>query len=488
MSGAVRLDWVPPGKVAAAFMASDGPIDAIMGPVGSGKTTAALMRIVTRARLQRPSPVDGVRYFKQLVIRDTFVNLRRTIFPSWHAMFPKDAGEWLEGPPASHRLRFDDGQGMIHLQVDFMGLGEDSIENLLRGYEMTAFYANEVDLLSYGAVDFLFSRTGRYPSKMHGGATWRGGWMDFNAPDQDHWLYQLLVDGIIPESEPEQAASGFHFFQQPGGMTAAAENRHNLPADYYERMLGSMPQWRARRLVHNQWGYSRDGKPVYAEFSDQAHVSPVPLQPVRGLPVGIGMDAGGSPAAAFGQFLPNGQFRVFAEVVTQQGTGPKRFAEMLLDVVNNRCRGHDLFGWADPSAAYGGDSEGADQDWLRTVALATKIRIRPAPTNSPAMRQEAMRTPLSRMIEGVPGFLLCPSCKGLRKALNSGYHYRRIRVGGASGRFDNKPNKNEWSHVAEALEYLALGGPGGLAAVIGLKTRAGGIRVERDYDMLDAEL
>lgn len=484
----MRLNWVPPGPVADAFMQSDGPIDAIMGPVGSGKTTAALMKIVTRARMQRPSPVDGVRYFKALVLRDTFVNLKRTIFPSWHAMFPKEAGEWLEGPPACHRLRFNDGHGFIQLQVDFMGLGEDSIENLLRGYEMTAFYANEVDLLSYGAVDFLFSRTGRYPSKMHGGASWRGGWMDFNAPEQDHWLYTLLVDGIIPESEPEQHAEGFRFFQQPGGMSPGAENRHNLPSDYYEKMLGSMPDWRARRLVRNQWGYSRDGKPVFSEFSDAVHVSPVELAPIRGLPVGIGADAGGSPAAALGQFLPNGQFRVFAEVRTDPGTGPKRFAEMLLEVINRRCRGHDLFGWVDPSAAYGGDAEGADHSWLKTVQLATKIRFKPAPTNSPAMRQEALRTPLSRMIEGTPGFLLCPSCKGLRKALNSGYHFRRIQVAGASGRFDNKPSKNAWSHIAEALEYLALGGPGGLAAVMGQKLReAGSIKVERDYDMLDAD-
>ncbi|MFA5580516.1 MAG: hypothetical protein WDA25_01025 [Paracoccaceae bacterium] len=451
--------------------------------MGSGKTTAALVKIVRHARRQRPSPRDGVRRYRHLIIRDTFVNIQRTIFPSWFAIFPKDAGEFVGGPPARHRLQFDDGAGLIELQVDFMGLGDDTIENLLRGYEMTGFYANEVDLLSYGVIDFLFSRTGRFPSAMDGGATWRGGWLDFNAPEQDHWLYQLLVDGVIPESEPEQAAEGFSFHMQPGGMDPNAENRANLPADYYERMLGNMPDWRARRLVHNQWGYSRDGKPVYPEFNDNIHIAKERLEPVRGIPIGIGADAGGTPAATFGQHLPNGQFRILDEVVTGPGTGPKRFADMIMDVVSRRFRQHDLYGWADPSAAYGGDSEGTDHDWLTTVKRATRIHFRPAPTNSPAMRQEAMRTPLSRMIEGRPGVLICPRCRHLRKAFNSGYHYRRIRVNGATGRFDTKPAKNQWSHIAESAEYLALGGPGGLAAVMGAAVRSRPIQVERDYDM-----
>ena len=479
----VNIDWRAPGPVARAFYDDMAPISAIMGPVGSGKTTAALVKIVEHARKQRPSPRDGVRRYKHLVIRDTFVNIQRTILPSWFGIFPKSMGEWVGGPPAVHKLKFDDGQGSIELQVDFMGLGDDVIENLLRGYEMTGFYANEVDLMSYGTIDFLFSRAGRYPSAMDGGCVWRGGWMDFNAPEQDHWLHQLLVDKIIPESDPPQAAEGFSFYVQPGGMDAGAENRAHLPADYYEKMMGNMPQWRARRLVHNRWGYSRDGKPVYPEFNDNVHVAPAPLEPLPGVPVVLGIDAGGTPAAAFGQFVPGGGLRVFAEIVTGPGTGPKGFGRLILDVVAARCRGFEISGWVDPAAEHG-VADGADRDWIAVVRQVTGIPLRPAPTNAPGMRQEALRSPLSRLVEGRPGFLLSPCCKALRKALNSGYHYRRIQSGGASGRFDTKPNKNEWSHVAEALEYLALGGPGGLAAVIG-REAGRQIVMENDYDVYE---
>jgi len=482
-AGTLKLEWVPPGPVAGAFVESRAPIAAIAGPVGSGKTTASLMKIVKAAQRQRPSPRDGVRRWKHLTIRDTFTDLQRTIFPSWFELFPKDFGEWVGGPPAKHVLRFADKFGPIELQHDFMGLGDDRIENLLRGYQGSSFYANEADLLEYGAIDFMFSRMGRFPGAIDGGCAWRGGWMDFNMPEQDHWLYTLLVEGIIPDTEPEQVAEGFQFFVQPGGMDAKAENRHNLPRDYYERMTGTMPDWRARRLVHNQWGYSRDGKPVYPEFRDGVHVSPVALEPARGLPVGIGMDAGGTPAAAFGQFMPSGQFRVLDEIVTGPGTGPKAFSDLLMAKISARFRGHDIFGWADPSAAMGPGNDGTDSNWLETVRIRSKIAFRPAPTNSPGMRQEALRTPLSRMVEGEPGFLLDPRCRSLRKAFNSGYHYRRIQLHGASGRFDTKPAKNQWSHVIEALEYLGLGGPGGLAVVMGRPERAGPVQVVDAYDM-----
>ena len=44
----------------------------------------------------------------------------------------------------------------------------------------------------------------------------------------------------------------------------------------------------------------------------------------------------------------------------------------------------------------------------------------------------------------------------LRKAMAGGYKYRRINVSG-SDKFAEKPDKNMYSHVAEALQYLCTG-------------------------------
>jgi RecA/RadA recombinase len=488
---AFRVEWSPPGPVAHQFSEATDFVTAIMGPVGSGKTTAALMKIIKVAAAQRPSPVDGVRRCKALVIRDTFVNIKRTILPTWHGWFPEKMGQWVGGPPAQHKLVFDLGTGPIELIVDFMGIGDDTIENLLRSYEMTCFYINEADLLSFDVLSFLMQRAGRYPSKLHGGPTWYGGWLDFNAPEQDHWLHELLIENIIPGGNG-QVADGYRLFRQPGGMEKGAENVKNLPPGYYERMLKSMPEWLARRMVHNLWGYSRDGKPVYPEFNDTIHVPEQTLEPVRGIPIGIGADAGGTPAAAIGQRMKDGQWRILAELATGPGTGPTRFSEMLVQTLVERFPGinvaNDTYGWCDPSAAYGGDGEDNDPAWLTKVRRATKINFRPTQTNAPSMRQEAVRQPLTRLIDGKPGLLICRSCKQLRKGFNSGYHYRKIAVGGATGRFDTKPAKNIYSHLNEAAEYLLLGEAGGSAGLLGFDRAPGGngarvMIADSDYDI-----
>ncbi|MFZ4687863.1 MAG: hypothetical protein ACOYLS_01365 [Polymorphobacter sp.] len=482
------IDWKPPGPVADRFTDAPDFCTAIMGPVGSGKTTAALMKIIKVAAVQRPSPIDGVRRCKALVIRDTFTNLKRTILPTWHGWFPETMGHWVGGPPAKHVLNFEVIKGQpIELIVDFMGLGEDSIENLLRSYEMTCFFGNEFDLMSFDALSFLMQRVGRYPSKLHGGPTWYGGWLDFNAPEVDHWLHELFVENQIPGSDG-QRAEGYKLFVQPGGTEPGAENVQNLPPGYYDRMLKSLAEWLARRMVHNRWGFSRNGKPVYPEYNDAIHVAPTILQPIKGVPIGIGIDGGGTPAAAFGQWLPGDRWRTLAEIATDPGTGPTRFGEMVNQMLASRfpdLTPDDVYGWSDPSNEYGGDEEGGDPAWLTKVRKVTGIRFRGTPTNNPHLRQEAVRKPLRSLVDGQPAFVLCPSCKQLRKGYNSGYHYRKIKVGGATGRYDTKPEKNHFSHLNEAHEYLLLGGGHGIAGVMGRErqVRQTVMRADSDYDI-----
>ena len=104
MSGpALNLTWRAPGLVAARFMAAVAPIQIINGPVGSGKTTTAMMKAVRLATRQQPSSHDGVtRKFKLCCVRDTYRQIWKTTLPSWHKRFPKDVGDFIgsEGGPA----------------------------------------------------------------------------------------------------------------------------------------------------------------------------------------------------------------------------------------------------------------------------------------------------------------------------------------------------------------------------------------------------
>ncbi len=75
---------------------------------------------------------------------------------------------------------------------------------------------------------------------------------------------------------------------------------------------------------------------------------------------------------------------------------------------------------------------------------------------STSLRPEAVRSVLNRLIDGKPGFMLSPACTKLRKALAGRYCYRRVQVGNDE-RFEDKPSKNTYSHIADALQYGLLG-------------------------------
>jgi hypothetical protein len=57
---------------------------------------------------------------------------------------------------------------------------------------------------------------------------------------------------------------------------------------------------------------------------------------------------------------------------------------------------------------------------------------------------------------GRPALVIHPRCKKLRKAFNGGYCFRRVAVSGAE-RFRDEPDKNEFSHVSDALQYMMVG-------------------------------
>jgi len=73
-----------------------------------------------------------------------------------------------------------------------------------------------------------------------------------------------------------------------------------------------------------------------------------------------------------------------------------------------------------------------------------------------------------QMIGGHPALMIHPDCKMLRRACIDGYRYRKLKISG--NRYDDKPDKNDWSHVAEALQYLLLGGGEG-KVLMGRKDR-----------------
>lgn len=470
VSGDLQLHWRVLGPVSEAYLRSRATIAVICGPVGSGKTSKSIQKMLMISAEQRVSPrpmtlEDGrqvaVRYTRWLVIRETYGELWSTTIPSWWEWIPQSFGQWVGGRDerGQHTLFFALQDGTYaHIEVDFMALGDKRIEDLLRGYQFTAAYGNELDVQPEEVFTELQTRWGRYPPARDGGASWYGIIGDMNAPDEDSWAYEAFW-GIEEPDDDRQ------LFVQPSGLSPHAENLEAHPPNYYQKMHANLCKTKqgrdeARRKIENRPGISRKGDPVYDDWNDALHVSPMPLLPVRGIPLTIGIDAGGTPAATIWQRMPNGQWRGLAELWSAEDkvTGPERFARELLQLLTTRFAGFQAHGWVDPSAAYGVDRDDGKADWIAIVARLTRIRLRPAPTNSPTVRQKAIQDTLEDLIDGMhPGILIDKSMRVFRRAMVSGYRFARIK-GQRGSRRAERPEKNFYSHTAESAEYALLGG------------------------------
>lgn len=481
--------FMPAGPVSARFLSSRKRIRGIMGPIGSAKTSHALMDLVYLGIQQAPHPLDRVRRTKFAIIRETYRQLEKTTLPSWRRWFPKSfpESEWhggAGGQPAEHTLRFGLKDGTTaEIILQFIAVGEQSAEDTARGLEITGAFLEEADLLPFDLISWLDTRVGRYPAKDvergFGGATWRGITLAFNAPDLEHPLYRMLVE----DGQVNAAGGTTAFFEQPGGLVEVrrgeyavnpnAENLANLPARYYQDMISNnMPYWKIRRMILNKWGASRDGAPVYPEYDDEKHCPAQPMEPIAGRGLKIGLDSSGLHGAALiAQCSSLGQWRALDELVSpQSGLGATEFARLFMVLLNDRYRpwvenfGHRPDPARQAIEIFYDPADGKDSDGKTWISLfmavvsraCISVRARKAPTNRLTPRIEAVRGALGDR-GGQPGFQINRRCTVTRRGFNSGYRLKRVQVAG-SERFHEEPEKNECSHPHDALQYVLLGG------------------------------
>lgn len=380
-----------------------------------------------------------------MVVRNTYPELKTTTIKTWHQWVPQTLGRWREQGPPAHRLRI----GEVDCEVLFVALDRPEDVRKLLSMEVTGAWVNEAREVPKSILDGLTGRVGRFPSAKDGGPTWSGILMDTNAPDMDHWWHRLAED-----KKPE----GYEFFAQPAGDSISAENLANLPAGYYQRAKQGKDEAWVRVYVRGEYGFVSDGKPVFPEYRDGLHCRPA--APVPGLPLFVGMDFGLTPAALIAQRTLAGQWRMLSELVAED-MGIKRFAEVMGAEMRGRYRDYAFHVFGDPA----GDARAqTDEVTPFQILRAAGIDARPAPTNDFVQRREAVAAALTRLIDGEPGLIVDPACRTLRKGLAGGYRYRRQAVAGEE-RYRDMPDKNAFSHVCDAAQYLMLGAGEGRALV-----------------------
>lgn len=428
----------------------------ILGPVGSGKSTGCCFELFRRASEQQPSPADKIRKTRFAIVRNTYRELMDTTVKTWLDWFPEEHFGKFGKVDMTHVMNFGD----VHCEILFRALDRpDHIKKLL-SLELTGGWVNEAREVPKSIIDTLGDRVGRYPSKRDGGCTWAGVIMDTNPPDDDHWWFKL--------AEEANDLASWRFFRQPGGLierdgkfypNPLAENLAGLPDNYYmDRVEGKKPD-HVRVYYCAQYGFVKDGRPVIPEYVDAIHCAKEPIQPVKGVPIRVGIDWGLTPAAIFGQRLVNGRWIWFDELVTEH-MGAQRFGVEFAKLVKEK---YPSFTFEMPHGDPAGNAEAQTDEQtpfqIFNAAVSqegVKITAIPAPTNDPAMRHGTLGMVLSREIDGKPGLLISPTLKVTRKGLAGGYCYKRVQVAGDE-RFQDKPDKNKYSHPVEAGEYMLVG-------------------------------
>lgn len=425
-----------PVPTVKAFQQDDAFIKAIMGPFGSGKSSGCVLDIIMRGCKQVPDPKDGIRRTRWAVIRNTYGQLRDTSIQTVHQWFPP--GVWGDYRAMDHRYLIKAFE-KTEIEILFRALDRpDQVANLL-SLELTGAWVNEAREVPWAVIEALQGRVGRYPAQRDGGPTWHGILLDTNPPDVDSKWYKFFET----QQHPKEFAS---IYKQPGGQTPQAENIKNLPPNYYNNLArGKDPEW-IKVYVKGEYGFVIDGKAVFPEYHDPSHCRP--CQPNPALPVYRGWDFGLTPACALLQFNALGQVIIFDELVSDN-MGIDTFAdEVIVHCNTNWPKLEEYIDIGDPA---GEQRAQTDKTTCFQILWGKGIRIE-AGLQTLAIRLESIRKPLRTFaLKGEPGLLLDPRCKTIRKGFQGGYQYRRMKT--SAERFTTAPDKNQYSHPMDALQY-----------------------------------
>jgi|GEM_PF-1104904 len=483
------------GQVADRYIASRAFIKGIMGPVGSGKTIASGQCFLQLAKKQGGvMGRDGVlvRKSRFAVIRDTYPNLDRNTIPSWFKIIPRHVGEFVNSSPRIHRFGFvlkrdghiADPQAPVlevcQVEMEFRAIGDRTVEDALRGLEVTAALVNEADRTHPDILTFLAGRVGRFgdldptlvvdPQIM----------LDLNGNDDENWTYKVLVEEQLGAEVQEQLArvSGdrplVEYFEQPeavdeyGNLNPRAENVENLLPGYYERQYafaksrGDLTY--INRMLRSKFTPEKNGRSVFPEYVDEIHSAE--FEAIPGFPLLIMADQGLIGAVLIGQVV-KGQLRILEEISAVFETeddqievvqlGGEALGRQVRELLAIRYGGFKIGdAVCDPAGAAGEDAinfRSWRQDFQK--GLGHKVRKARVKQNALEPRLKAVRDRLGRTIGADRALLVHKRCKMTRRAFRTKYYYQRVGKGsGGDGYYADVPKKVQgYADLMDALQY-----------------------------------
>jgi hypothetical protein len=428
----------------------DSLVRLVMGPYRSGKSVGCCAEIIFRACAMSPS-TDGIRRCRVGVIRNTYADLQDTVLNTWLDWYG-EIGEIAhqKHPRIHYEYRFNDGKGVVELELLFLALDREKDIRKLKSLEVTYIYVNEFGEIPFGFLSHFIARTGTYPPPiMCTNPYWRGVFLDTNAPNLRHPIKRTFeID------KPD----GYKFFRQPPAVikkgknyiiNPKAENVKNLPENYYLDLIKGATDEFIRVYAMAEYGSVFTGKVVYPNYNDNLH-SVDDLEIIENNHILVIIDPGTYTPAILICQLYHGQLRALKEFSTQQMGTVELATRFLMPYLRNNFKKWTMDVLRDPAMALTTVAE------LEEIGLPSEI----APTNDLMPRIDAVSWYLNRMVDGQPALLIDRAkCPMLREGFQGGYNYKRIAVT-TDEKYREEPDKNIYSHVHDCLQYVALKGKG----------------------------
>ena len=415
----------------------------------SGKTTAAAWENV-RFIPKFMADTYGVTKTRGVIVRNTYDELidttQKTVF-DWFP--PGEAGEY-QSQRKTFDVRFDDG---IECEILFRSCDRKEDVKKFKSLELTWYWIDESIEVKDEIKRMLKNRIGRYPAQddykklRPGQETPRFGTETTNPPDVTHPTYtdfkwHRTPPGPVPEGQPLKGHAGF--WQPP------RENEIHLPANYYAHLrndYANNPGW-IDMYIDGKPGVIAKGKLVYHNFKRDAHQAKSDLI-WSGFPLYRGWDDSGNVPACVVVGMPSPRRLHVLREFHSDRMNIVDFARHVVSVCAEEYPNANWFDWDDPAGwnEYS-TKEGGFTSNAKLIRDATGIDLQPSEQNLTA-RINAV----DQQLATIDGLLIDPRCVRLLNGFLGGYCYPEV---GNTGVYRDKPDKNRFSHVHDALQYVII--------------------------------
>lgn len=373
------------------FILTDKKYATFIGAFRSGKSLAASFKAYALS-FNYPGNVG-------LICRKDYTTLRDSTMQTFFGIIPTDSPLVVKWNATTHDLWLKSRDPKKPSHIMFRGAEE---YKKFGSYELGWFWIDQSEEVPEMIFRQLSGRLSRPGVPLCGMQT-------PNPPGQYHWLYRRFKLGFNPNKD---------FVCH----TSTYDNQENLPEGYIEDLESQPEQWK-KAFLYGEWSFVAEGDPVYAGFKSDVHVAKETLEVLGNLPIIRMIDFGYRfPACGWYQILSaKDRVHKLAEYIGENQT-IDAFADQVLRISFERFPSVRFETGGDPAGHQKSDkSEQTSVEILVTKGFIPNIHTFKSKPTYIKDGLNLVRRELQVRDDGLPGFIIDPSCRLTEEAYLGGY-------------------------------------------------------------------